>query len=238
MTAENMRAASARVPFSFFGPSLARQRSRTSTSSSSVPFVTKRCIDVGIALVALVALAPLLALLCLAVRASDGGPAIYRQTRIGRNGRQFGCLKFRSMVLDADAALARHLVNDPNAAREWHENQKLAVDPRITPLGQFLRKTSLDELPQIFNVLAGDMSLVGPRPIVPAECQRYGEDIRYYLAVRPGITGLWQISGRSDCSYPERVALDVTYARDWKLAGDIMILARTVPAVLAQRGSC
>lgn len=204
----------------------------------AVERATKRCIDVSVALIAVLALAPLLLCLCLLVRWSDGGPALFRQTRIGKGGRTFGCLKFRSMVIDADEALRDHLSRSPDAAREWTESQKLALDPRITPLGRFLRKSSLDELPQLFNVLSGDMSLVGPRPIVQAECARYGENLQDYLSVRPGITGLWQVTGRSNCSYAERVALDVAYARQWRLSTDVVIVIRTVPAVLGQRGSC
>lgn len=210
----------------------------TTPGSPRVQLATKRCVDVSLALVVLLTLAPLLLLLCLLVRCSDGGPALFRQTRVGRGGRHFPCYKFRSMVVDADQALVRHLRANPEAAREWAETQKLTNDPRVTRLGLFLRKTSLDELPQVINVLAGDMSLVGPRPIVPTECARYGESLDYYLAVRPGVTGLWQVSGRSACTYEERVALDVAYARDWRLRDDVLILLRTVPAVLLQRGSC
>lgn len=198
----------------------------------------KRWIDVSVAVVALLTLTPLLLFLCIMVRCSDGGPALFRQIRIGKDGRRFACLKFRSMVIDADEALAKHLASDPDAAREWATTQKLSRDPRVTPLGQFLRTTSLDELPQIINVIAGEMSLVGPRPIVPSECERYGEHLPYYLSVRPGITGPWQVGGRSNCSYAERVALDVAYARKWRLATDVAIVVRTVPAVLARRGSC
>ena len=207
-------------------------------ASLKAELATKRCLDFTVALTVLIALAPLLLFLCLLVRCSDGGPALFRQTRVGYGGRRFGCFKFRSMIVNADEALAQHLRADPEAAREWAETQKLVNDPRVTRLGRFLRKTSLDELPQVLNVLAGQMSLVGPRPILPVECARYADKINYYLAVRPGITGLWQVSGRSDCSYEERVALDVAYAAQWGLGRDLVILVRTVPAVLAQKGSC
>jgi lipopolysaccharide/colanic/teichoic acid biosynthesis glycosyltransferase len=178
-----------------------------------------------------------MAAICIVIRISDPGPILFRQTRIGKAGREFKCYKFRSMVLEAERILNDHLEQDENARREWQANQKLTVDPRITPLGSFLRKTSLDELPQLFNVLAGDMSLVGPRPIVRGEIPKYDDKIVYYLAVRPGITGLWQVSGRSNCSYPERVALDARYVSDWSLKSDIIILLKTVPAVLLQSGS-
>ena len=197
----------------------------------------KRLTDLSVALLTLVLLGPLMVAICIAMRISDPGPILFRQTRIGKAGREFKCYKFRSMVLEAERILNDHLEQDENARRERQANQKLTVDPRITPLGSFLRRTSLDELPQLFNVLAGDMSLVGPRPIVRGEIPKYDDKIQYYLAVRPGITGLWQVSGRSDCSYPERVALDARYVSDWSLKLDFIILLKTVPAVLLQSGS-
>jgi lipopolysaccharide/colanic/teichoic acid biosynthesis glycosyltransferase len=178
-----------------------------------------------------------MAAICILMRISDPGPILFRQTRIGKAGREFKCYKFRSMVLDADRVLNEHLRQNESARREWELNRKLTVDPRITPLGFFLRKTSLDELPQLFNVLAGDMSIVGPRPIVRDEIPKYDDKILYYLAMRPGITGLWQVSGRSNCSYPERVALDTRYVSEWSLKLDIIILIKTVPTVLLQSGS-
>jgi exopolysaccharide production protein ExoY len=197
----------------------------------------KRLIDISVAFLALVLLGPLMAVICIVMRISGPGPILFRQTRIGKAGREFKCYKFRSMVFDADRVLNEHLRQNESARREWQVNQKLTVDPRITPLGSFLRKTSLDELPQLFNVLAGDMSIVGPRPIVRDEIPKYDDKILYYLAMRPGITGLWQVSGRSDCSYPERVALDTRYVSEWSLKWDIIILFKTVPAVLLQSGS-
>jgi lipopolysaccharide/colanic/teichoic acid biosynthesis glycosyltransferase len=184
------------------------------------------------------ALAPLMVAIGLVLTYCEGGPILFRQTRVGRRGRPFSCFKFRSMVLNAEAVLDKHLASHPKARREWDATQKLVDDPRITRIGRFLRMTSLDELPQLYNVLVGDMSIVGPRPIVPQERDRYQDNLRYYLAVRPGLTGLWQISGRSECSYHERVALDVQYVREWSLTKDCVILLRTVPAVLNQRGSC
>jgi lipopolysaccharide/colanic/teichoic acid biosynthesis glycosyltransferase len=169
--------------------------------------------------------------ICIAMRISDPGPILFRQTRIGKAGREFKCYKFRSMVLDAERILTDHLAQNESARREWEAIHKLTIDPRITPAGSFLRKTSLDELPQLFNVLVGDMSIVGPRPIVRAEIPKYDDKTVYYRAMRPGITGLWQVSGRSDCSYPERVALDTRYV------SDIINLLKTVPAVLLQSGS-
>lgn len=181
-------------------------------------------------------LAPLLLLLTMLVRA-DGGPALFRQRRIGAGGRVFECLKFRSMVVDADKLLRRLLASDPAAAQEWAASRKLSKDPRVTRVGAFLRRSSLDELPQLFNVLRGEMSLVGPRPIVQAEVARYSDDIEYYYAARPGLTGLWQVSGRSDTSYQRRVKLDVWYVRNWTLWHDVAILFKTIPAVFLQRGA-
>lgn len=169
--------------------------------------------------------------------ALDGGQPIYGHRRIGRGGREFLCLKFRSMARNGDEILARILATDPEAAEEWSRTQKLSRDPRITRIGHFIRKTSLDELPQLLNVLRGEMSLVGPRPIVRAEMRHYGEEIEFYYAAHPGITGLWQVSGRSDTSYARRVELDRWYVRNWTLWHDIAILAKTVPAVLQRRGA-
>ena len=157
--------------------------------------------------------------------------------RIGASGQVFECLKFRSMIANADAVLADLLARSPEAKAEWDATQKLRKDPRITPVGRLLRKTSLDELPQLINVVLGDMSLVGPRPIVASEVRFYGDKIAYYQAVRPGVTGLWQVSGRSDTTYDRRVQLDVWYVRNRSLWLDIAILFRTLPAVLSRRGA-
>jgi exopolysaccharide production protein ExoY len=179
--------------------------------------------------------------LCLAVaiciKATSHGPVIYRQRRIGYLGQEFYCLKFRTMRHDADARLAALLQHDLLARIQWSYDHKLRHDPRITPLGKFLRRSSIDELPQLINVLQGSMSLVGPRPIVAAEIPRYGRRFVHYTAMRPGITGLWQVSGRNDTTYRRRIALDVVFARRRSLGlyGRIMML--TVPAVLLQRGS-
>ena len=196
----------------------------------------KAAFDQVVAAILLILLTPLLLALSLLVR-SDGGPAFYRHKRIGANGQSFGCIKFRTMVTDADQVLERVLATDLTAAAEWAATQKLRDDPRVTRLGQFLRRSSLDELPQLLNVLRGEMSLVGPRPIVDAEVSRYGEDIEYYYETKPGLTGLWQVSGRSDTSYARRVRLDVWYVRNWTLWHDIAILLKTIPAVFLQRGA-
>ena len=202
----------------------------------SVSSGIKRVLDVVMAALLLLFLSALMLAIAWLIR-RDGQPALYRHKRIGAGAQAFYCMKFRSMVADSDGVLATLLMNDPAAAAEWAATQKLRRDPRITPIGRFLRKTSLDELPQLFNVLRGEMSLVGPRPIVAAETRFYGENIADYYAARPGITGLWQVSGRSDTTYERRVALDVSYVRNWSLRSDIIILIKTLPVVLLRRGA-
>nr|WP_321440770.1 sugar transferase [uncultured Hyphomonas sp.] len=197
----------------------------------------KRITDIVIASVALVFVFPLLLVVGTLIRLQDGDKAVYAQKRYGRNGRTFSCYKLRSMVANADERLQEILATDPEARAEWEETQKLVNDPRITPLGHFIRKTSIDELPQLINIIRGEMSLVGPRPIVENEIAKYGEYYRDYCAVRPGLTGLWQVEGRSDTTYEERVQLDVKYASSRTFTGDIMIMLRTVPAVLLSKGA-
>jgi lipopolysaccharide/colanic/teichoic acid biosynthesis glycosyltransferase len=194
--------------------------------------VAKRAIDVAFASLLLLLSAPMLLLVAAAVWVSMGGPVVFGHKRVGYRGRQFVCYKFRSMASNAQELLEKHLAACPEAAREWQATRKLTNDPRVTPLGRVLRKTSLDELPQLFNVLTGDMSLIGPRPIVPDEVARYGRHARIYFAARPGITGVWQTNGRSSVSYRTRIACDRYYARHWSLGLDMKLLVRTVPAVL------
>ncbi len=196
-----------------------------------------RILDVFIAGLALAFLAPLMVIVALICRLSDPGPVFYGQLRCGRGGRMFRCLKFRSMVVDADRRLEDLLNADPAARAEWAATHKLINDPRITPIGRFLRKSSLDELPQLINVLRGDMSLVGPRPIVPGEIIHYGRYIAHYNQVLPGITGMWQVSGRSETNYRRRVALDLLFIRRRSLYLYLRILLLTVPAVLLRRGA-
>lgn len=199
--------------------------------------IAKRALDIIGAGVGLVLLAPFFLIVALLVRA-DGGPAFFAHQRVGRGGKLFGCLKFRSMVIDSQARLEALLANDPAARAEWEATRKLKNDPRITRIGHFLRSTSLDELPQLINVLRGEMSLVGPRPVQEAEIDRYyGASAAHYMAVRPGITGLWQVSGRSETSYESRVALDVSYVSRPSLLADLSILLRTPVAVLSRRGA-
>lgn len=196
----------------------------------------KRGMDVVLALTALVVFGPLMIVLTVLIRC-DGGPALFRQERIGLHRQRFQCLKFRSMVRNAEDVLQRTLERDPAAREEWESVRKLRSDPRITPVGRFLRSTSLDELPQLFNVLAGDMSLVGPRPIVEAEVERYGALFFYYTQCKPGLTGLWQVSGRSDVSYESRVRLDEAYFHNRSIVSDIVILCRTPAAVISRHGA-
>ncbi len=198
--------------------------------------VLKLAFDQILAALLLVLLSPLFLAIASLVRA-DGGPAFFGHKRLGMNGEIFHCLKFRTMVTDADKILHELLARDPQARAEWAATQKLRDDPRITPIGRYLRKTSLDELPQLLNVLRGDMSLVGPRPIVETEIAHYGKDITYYYETRPGMTGLWQVSGRSDASYARRVQLDLWYVKNWTLWHDMAILLKTVPAVLNKDGA-
>jgi undecaprenyl-phosphate galactose phosphotransferase len=195
------------------------------------PQLVKRAFDLVAASLLLLFLAPLLALVAAKIRLTDGGGVIFAHTRVGRHGRLFPCFKFRTMVRNSAAVLAELLARDPAARAEWAKDRKLKHDPRITPLGRFLRKTSLDELPQLLNVVRGEMSLVGPRPVVPDELELYGEAKIYYLQVRPGLTGLWQISGRNDIDYDRRVGLDAWYVRNWTLWYDILILVRTLAIV-------
>ncbi len=189
------------------------------------------------ALLLIVALSPLLAWIAWRIWREDGAPILFGHYRVGRQGRLFRCLKFRTMVRDSRERLEALLAGDATAREEWARDQKLANDPRITPVGQFLRRTSLDELPQLFNVLAGQMALVGPRPITVPELSRYGVVRWHYLNVAPGMTGLWQVSGRNDLDYAQRVALDCRYVEQRSLAFDLRILWRTVFVVLRGAGA-
>ncbi|MDX2233263.1 MAG: sugar transferase [Hyphomonadaceae bacterium] len=197
----------------------------------------KRTFDIVSSFCGLVILAPILLTVALLIWLNDGGSPLYGHKRVGRQGRPFQCWKFRSMVMNGDAVLAAHLAANPEAAKEWEETQKLTDDPRVTRIGAFIRKTSIDELPQLWNVLRGEMSVIGPRPITRKELDRYGKNRRYYLLVRPGITGLWQVSGRSSTTYERRVSLDRRYLENWSYEQDVMILLKTLPAVLKSEGA-
>lgn len=196
----------------------------------------KRCFDVSVSLSFLILLSPILLTLAgLIMR--DGGSPIYGHTRVGRDGRPFKCLKFRSMLLNSKEVLARLLASDAEARAEWEKDFKLKNDPRITPIGHLLRKTSLDELPQLLNVLKGEMSLVGPRPVIREELERYRENKEYYLMAKPGMTGLWQVSGRNDVDYDTRIYFDAWYVKNWSLWNDIAILFKTIKVVLKRDGA-
>ena len=198
----------------------------------------KRMFDIVGAVLFLVLHSWLYLILWACVRYTTGAPAIFRHRRIGRNGKEFDCLKFRSMRTNSAEILKQHLEENPEARAEWERDFKLRDDPRITKFGRIIRKTSLDELPQLWNVLCGEMSLVGPRPVVDEELkQYYGAQAVYYASVKPGITGPWQVGGRNDLGYNERVKLDVKYAKDWSIVGDISILMKTVLVVVLKRGS-
>jgi exopolysaccharide production protein ExoY len=196
--------------------------------------LSKRLIDVILALSGIAILAPLFIICFLAIFLTSPGPVLFRHRRIGFNGKSFGCLKFRTMEKNADRRLQELLAADPVLAAEWNETRKLEHDPRITAIGGILRKSSLDELPQLFNVLRGDMSIVGPRPVTQEELPRYSTSVTSYLACRPGITGLWQVSGRSTTTYAKRIACDAFYARNWSMALDTKIIIVTIPSLLSE----
>ncbi len=199
--------------------------------------VIKRCCDVFLVLISMPVMLPLLGVVSAVVMLSSPGPVFYSHRRIRKNGAFFSMWKFRTMCVNSAEVLEDHLARHPDAHAEWNESHKLRRDPRITRLGIFLRRYSLDELPQLWNVLMGHMSLVGPRPIVAAEVEKYGECFDCYCRVKPGLTGLWQVSGRSELSYDARVALDCEYVKHWSLTKDAMILLKTYSSVVNQEGA-
>ncbi|TCZ61461.1 undecaprenyl-phosphate galactose phosphotransferase WbaP [Klebsiella grimontii] len=198
--------------------------------------VLKRLFDIVGSLSIILMLSPALIYISRKVK-QDGGPSIYGHERIGKGGKPFKCLKFRSMVINSKEVLDELLASNDDARKEWEATFKLKNDPRITKIGNFLRRTSLDELPQLFNVLKGEMSLVGPRPIITAELERYNDEVDYYLLSKPGMTGLWQVSGRSDVDYETRVYLDAWYVKNWSMWNDIAILFKTIGVVLKKDGA-
>ena len=206
---------------------LARRRNR----------LAKRIFDLAATVVGGLLILPILLILAVLVGIDNKGRIIFAHRRVGRKGKLFPCYKFQSMVPDAQERLEEYLAKNPEARKEWEESFKLTNDPRVTKLGAFLRKTSLDELPQLWNVLMGDMSLVGPRPIVTKEIERYGDYIREYYMVPPGITGMWQVNGRSDTTYEERVAMDTWYVRNWSVWIDLVYLFKTVKTVFTGKGA-
>tara|TARA_R110000744_G_scaffold66078_1_gene135118 strand:- start:289 stop:1017 length:729 start_codon:yes stop_codon:yes gene_type:complete len=207
------------------------------TEPSKLNSLARSLVDRVFSLLMLLFFLPFFATIAAIILFTEKGPVFFAHERIGKDGRTFRCLKFRTMCLDAKYQLEQHLANNPEARAQWEENQKLDNDPRITCVGEFLRKTSLDELPQFWNVLKGDMAVVGPRPIVADEMPRYGNHLSAYLSVKPGITGLWQVSGRSLTTYDERVALDVEYVQTRSFLKDAVIVLKTVKAVVTLEGA-
>ncbi len=195
----------------------------------------KRGLDLLLAVPTFLFILPLLAFIALIIRLESRGPVIFEHTRCGRGGKAFTCYKFRTMKTGAPDQLQDLLANNPAAAEEWAQSQKLKSDPRVTRFGAFLRKTSLDELPQLINIIAGDMSVIGPRPVTFDELPRYGSKLAYYMAARPGVTGLWQVNGRNSLSYQQRVAYDAEYAKKWSLFKDFKIMIKTIPVVLLSK---
>ena len=212
------------------------ERRRSSTRPTLGHNAGKKAMDVSLSLALIIILAPLLLLLCILVRVTSAGPALFRQQRLGQDMRPFTMLKLRTMCMDNDDSIHREYMTRMLSDGQHGVGQdglfKLVGDPRVTPLGRWLRRSSLDELPQLFNVLRGDMSLVGPRPVLPWEAQLFGAECQYRFQVKPGLTGLWQVSGRSRLSMRQALELDVEYALRRSLALDLIIILRTVPAVL------
>jgi Undecaprenyl-phosphate galactose phosphotransferase WbaP len=198
---------------------------------------TKHALDLLLTVVGGLLISPLLLALVILIKLDSQGPAFYGHRRLGAGGKHFRCWKFRTMHTDAEQRLDEYLQGNPHLRAEWEQNFKLRDDPRVTRAGRFLRKTSLDELPQLWNVLRGQMSLIGPRPIVDAEVSRYGTVYELYQRIRPGISGLWQVSGRSDTNYARRVKLDAYYVHNWSVWLDLVVLVRTLRSVLLSRGA-
>lgn len=215
-----------------FYPTVSPRRYRNSRSRFLEKVLAKRLFDIGFSLAVLIFCSPLYLAIALMIAVSSPGPVFYVQERVGRKFKRFNCIKFRTMVTNADEILEALMADCPQTREEFENNFKLRDDPRITWIGKFLRLTSLDEFPQFWNVLKGDMSLVGPRPLVPDELQKYGREINQVLSIKPGLTGLWQVSGRNDIPYPERVQIDVYYVRYRTMFLDLLIIARTLGVML------
>jgi len=217
------------------------QLKRTTTDLRSIPEIVfyqpvKRAVDVFGALVGLIVFGPLMIIIAIAL-AFQHGPVFFAHERLGKGGRKFRCLKFRTMAPDAEQRLNAVLKTDPDARREWEADHKLKCDPRVTPIGRFLRETSLDELPQFLNILRGEMSIVGPRPITQSEVDKYGDSFALYAQCKPGVTGLWQVSGRNNLSYEKRVELDSEYAKHHTFVEDVKIMLRTFGVVIFRIGA-
>ena len=205
--------------------------------TGSCSHIFKRSFDISICLLTALMISPMFLVVGLAVKLTSPGPMFYWQRRIGRNGKEFRLWKFRTMVVDADAVLDKHLENDSSLRAEWQRDHKLRNDPRVTPIGALLRRTSLDELPQFWNILCGEMSLVGPRPIRQPEVKKYGTIFDQYRRVTPGLTGMWQISGRNNTTYERRTQLDEYYVRNWSISLDLYILLRTLKTIILTEGA-
>lgn len=235
----NSQLISVKVVQSFFKRSLYAMMSNLGLQGTSVPTlsgeVIKRLFDIVFSLSVLIFCSPLYLILAILIAISSPGPIFYIQKRVGKNFKTFGCVKFRTMVQNADQVLAKMLEENPHLKQEFDENFKLKQDPRITWIGKFLRYTSLDEFPQFWNVLMGEMSVVGPRPLVPDELSRYGYRIQKVLSIRPGITGLWQVSGRNDIPYDKRIRMDVYYAGSHNWLMDLWIVVKTIGVMLFPR---
>ncbi len=238
--ATSSRALAIEGPFSFPGEEgRARTRTAADRKPAELPLyrVVKRSLDVLLILLSIPLLLLLIGIISAVVMLSSPGPVFYSHRRIRQNGAFFSMWKFRTMCINSAEVLDDHLARHPAARAEWNRTHKLRADPRVTPVGLFLRRYSLDELPQVWNVFVGQMTLVGPRPIVAAEVEKYGEGFRYYCRVKPGMTGLWQVSGRSQLTYPQRVALDCDYVARWSLRRDFVILGRTFFSVTNSDGA-
>lgn len=222
---------------SLAGPSRAPSSHNDSSLQSFEGISTKRVFDILFSLFILIFFAPVYLLLAVLIAISSPGPIFYIQQRVGKNYRHFGCIKFRTMVSNADEMLQSIMANSPEMRQEFQENFKLKKDPRITWIGKFLRWTSLDEFPQFWNVLKGDMSVVGPRPLVPSELCKYGYRIDKVLTIRPGITGLWQVSGRNDIPYPKRIKMDVYYVNNHSGVLDFWLIVKTIGVILFPRNN-
>jgi len=237
----NSQLISVKVVQSFFKRSLYAMMSNLGLQGTSVPTlsgeVIKRLFDIVFSLSVLIFCSPLYLILAILIAISSPGPIFYIQKRVGKNFKTFGCVKFRTMVQNADQVLAKMLEENPHLKQEFDENFKLKQDPRITWIGKFLRYTSLDEFPQFWNVLMGEMSVVGPRPLVPDELSRYGYRIQKVLSIRPGITGLWQVSGRNDIPYDKRIRMDVYYAGSHNWLMDLWIVVKTIGVMLFPRNN-
>jgi len=210
--------------------------SSTHNLTKKFSLLIKRIVDLFLLLIASPVLIPLILILAIIVKISSPGPVFYGHKRVGKNGKEFKCWKFRSMVVNADKML-EEILKDPVMAAEWEKDRKFTNDPRVTKIGKFLRKTSLDEFPQFFNVLTGEMSFIGPRPVTEEELEKYGEKANLILSVQPGLSGMWQISGRSDTGYEERITLDSYYIKNWSVWLDIWIIIKTVYVVLKGKGA-